>query len=161
MSIARQLHQSDHSALCARYSAVEVGTAAAEAFSQRPQPAPASSTPSGITELVLTQHSPDTQMLLLPMLAYLSSNNDRWITWISDAPVDRNVLAAYGVDTHKIRVIRESSEESTRWILWEALSAGTSHTVIATLSDASEETVSHLESAAQEGNSHGLLIRYR
>lgn len=116
---------------------------------------------SGITELVLTQHSPDAQMLLLPMLAHLSRNAERWITWIADAPVDREVLASYGVETGKVRIIRSNCEESTRWILWEALNTGTSHTVIASLDELSESVFSHLESAAQAGKSRALLIRYR
>lgn len=116
---------------------------------------------SGITELVLTQHSPDAHMLLLPMLAHLSRNAERWITWIADSPIDRLELASYGVDTDKIRIIRSNSDESTRWILWEALNTGTSHTVIATLDELSESGFDHLESAAQAGESRALLIRYR
>lgn len=116
---------------------------------------------SGITELVLTQHSPDAQLLLLPVLAHLSRNNERWITWITPAAIDRAALAAYGVETHKIRIIRNKDIESTRWILWEALNTGTSHTVIATPGELSDSGFVHLEEAAQAGNSRALLIRYR
>ncbi|WP_439134166.1 cell division inhibitor SulA [Pseudomaricurvus sp.] len=124
------------------------------------QPQAAAAT-SSITELVLTQHSPDAQMLLLPMLAHLSRNAERWITWITDAPVNRDELASYGVDTDKVRIIRSQSDESTRWILWEALNTGTSHTVIATLNELNENSFHHLETAAQAGESRALLIRYR
>ncbi|MAZ89768.1 MAG: hypothetical protein CL693_19200 [Cellvibrionaceae bacterium] len=123
-----------------------------------PKPQKAS---SDITELVLTKHSPDAKQLLLPMLAHLSQDSERWITWICDHKVDRNKLADYGVDTDKIRIIYSNQPEDTHWILWEALNAGTSHTVIAAPGDLNDEAMRHFENAAQLGNSRGLFIRYR
>ena len=116
---------------------------------------------SSITELVLTQHSPDEHLLLLPMVAHLSRITDRWITWVSPTRIDKSLLTSFGVDTNKIRLIQCDTEEDRRWILWEALSTGTSHTVIAAPGALSAEALSHLESAAHKGNSRGLLIRYR
>ncbi len=128
---------------------------------QQRTPAPAEARSSSMTELVLTKHSPDAERLLLPMLAHLSRDTQRWVTWIYDTPVDRKLLNTYGVDTGKIRFIHTDSDECTRWLLWEALSTGTSHTVIATLNELNEEHLILLEKAANEGSSHGLLIRYR
>ena len=116
---------------------------------------------SDITELVLTQHSPDAELLLLPMLAHLSRDAERWITWICDRKIDRKNLANYGVDTDKLRIIYSDNLEDTHWILWEALNAGTSHTVIATPGQLSDDAMSHFESAASGGDSRGLFIRYR
>lgn len=118
-------------------------------------------TNSGITELVLTEHSPDAQLLLLPMLAHLSRNHERWVTWISPTAIDRTTLDAYGVDMNRLRIIRCEDEESTRWILWEALNTGTSHTVIATPGELNDSGFAHLEEAAHASNSRALLIRYR
>lgn len=116
---------------------------------------------SGVTELVLTQHSPDAQMLLLPMLAHLSRNNERWITWITNTPINRSALTAYGVETHKIRLVRTADPEATQRLLHEALNTGTSHTVIASLGELNDSGLSSVESAAKTGNSRALLIRYR
>lgn len=116
---------------------------------------------SDITELVLTQHSPDAELLLLPMLAHLSRDNERWITWICDRKIDRNNLTNYGVDTDKLRIIYSDNLDDTHWILWEALNAGTSHTVIATPGQLSDDAMSYFESAAASGDSRGLFIRYR
>lgn len=164
MPTARQLHSTAQSP--ARSDASRLAQQGVF-HSSRPQAAEPLPTPSteqnnsGITELVLTQHSPDAQLLLLPMLAHLSRNNDRWITWITSAAIDRAALTAYGVETHKIRIIRSNDTESTRWILWEALNTGTSHTVIATPGELTDSGFTHLEEAAQTGNSRALLIRYR
>ncbi len=116
---------------------------------------------SDITELVLTQHSPDAELLLLPMLAYLSRDTERWVTWICDKKVDRQNLANYGVDTDKLRIVYSDQLNNTHWVLWEALNAGTSHTVIAAPGSLTDEEMHHFESAAQSGGSRGLFIRYR
>lgn len=116
---------------------------------------------SDITELVLTKHSPDAELLLLPMLAHLSRDTERWITWICDHKVDRQHLANYGVDMDKIRIIYSDQLNNIQWVLWEALNAGTSHTVIATPGLLSDDDMRHFEKAAKSGSSRGLFIRYR
>ncbi len=116
---------------------------------------------SDITELVLTKHSPDTELLLLPMLAHLSRDTERWITWICDSKIDRQHLKNYGVDMDRIRIIYSDQLNNTHWVLWEALNAGTSHTVIAAPGLLSDDDLHHFEEAAQAGSSRGLFIRYR
>ncbi len=116
---------------------------------------------SDITELVLTKHSPDAELLLLPMLAHLSRDAERWITWICDSKIDRQHLENYGVDMDKIRIIYSDQLNNTHWVLWEALNAGTSHTVIATPGLLGDDDMRHFEEAAQAGSSRGLFIRYR
>lgn len=116
---------------------------------------------SGVTELVLTKHSPDQLMLLLPMIAHLSQQADRWITWVTPGPIERAQLEQYGVDTTKLRMIHGQSQESANWILWDALNNGTSHTVIGEITKLSEQSFKHLENAALNGNAKALLVRYR
>lgn len=149
MSLALQLSHSD------------LGSAAAT--EQRPQTlaSRAQKQTSDITELVLTKHSPDAELLLLPMLAYLSRDTERWVTWICDQKIDRQNLANYGVDTDKLRIVYSDQLHNTHWVLWEALNAGTSHTVIAAPGSLTDEEMHHFESAAQSGASRGLFIRYR
>lgn len=122
---------------------------------------PANVSHSGVTELVLTKHSPDQRMLLLPMIAHLSQQADRWITWVAPGPIERKLLESYGVDTNKLRIIHSQTEESTNWILWDALNNGTSHTVIGTVNKLNDQSIAHLEQAAQNGNAKALLVRYR
>lgn len=116
----------------------------------------------GITELVLTHNAPKQTQLLLPMVAHLSQGNpDRWLTWITPGPVDRQLLAEYGVNTHGIRLIHTDSRKDSRWIVWEALAEGNSHTVIAAPGRLTEREMQQLESAARKGECQGLILRLR
>lgn len=123
--------------------------------------APADNIDSGVTELVFTRHSSEEELLLLPMLAHLSRNANRWITWISSTPIDREKLRSFGVNTSKVQLLRAEDEEDCKWLLWEALAAGTSDTVVAApgLLDASQ--IKTLEQAALTGASKALIISYR
>lgn len=118
--------------------------------------------PGGITELVLTHNAPEQTQLLLPTVAHLSrQQQQRWLTWISPGPVDRTLLADYGVDPWAIRVIHAPTETDQRWILWEALVRGNSHTVIASPGQLTDSELKQLEAAALRGQCQGLLLRMR
>ncbi len=117
---------------------------------------------SGVTELILANDSLDQLRLILPMVAYLSqSQSDRWITWISPQAINRQLLENYGVHTQRLRFIHCEDGENARWIAWEALAKGTSHTVIASPGKLSDRELAQLEQAAQEGKAQGLLLRLR
>lgn len=117
---------------------------------------------SGVTELVLTNDSPEHAALLFPMIAHLSKNcQDRWITWIAPQNVTRQLLERYGVDTCLIRLIHTHKEQNALWITWEALAAGNSHTVIASPGKLTDKELMQLETAAMRGNCQGLLLRVR
>ena len=114
---------------------------------------------SGVSELFLTARSPELSVLLLPLLAHLSRDDSRWITWVGPSGANRGLLQEYGVDIRRVRFVATNSGEDQRWMLWEALHAGTSHTVIADGSSLSEDDMLHLEQAAAEGSCRALLIR--
>lgn len=124
---------------------------------------PAPQAPAGgITELVLTHNAPEQTQLLLPMVAHLSrTSSDRWVTWISPGPVDRKLLEHYGVDPRAIRLIHAPEAKDNRWILWEALAKGNSHTVIASPGQLSDRELRQLEAAAHQGQCQALLLRVR
>lgn len=116
----------------------------------------------GVTELVLANDSLDQLALILPMIAFLSNTRtDRWISWITPHPVARQLLETYGVNTKLIRFIHCEDGESARWITWEALAAGTSHTVIASPGKLGDKELFQLEQAANQGNAQGILLRLR
>lgn len=116
----------------------------------------------GVTELVLTSHSPEQAALLLPMLAYLSKTcHDRWITWVAPHNITRQSLESFGIDTRLIRLIHCHEQHNTLWITWEALAAGNSHTVIASPGKLTDKELKQLEAAAMRGNCQGLLLRVR
>lgn len=117
---------------------------------------------SSVTELILANDSLEQLSLILPMIAFLSqSHSDRWISWISPQTINRQLLESYGVNTQRLRFIHCADGESARWITWEALASGTSHTVIACPGKLQEQDLIQLEEAAFKGQSRGILLRLR
>ena len=117
---------------------------------------------AGVTELILSKECQQQAGLILPMLAFLSQQvQHQWITWVGPPHIDRQLLARHGVDLSKIRLIHTNHVEDILWMTWEALAAGTSHTVIASPGKLHDRQLYQLEAAAQTGQSQGLLLRIR
>lgn len=114
-----------------------------------------------LAELIMTQSDSDTSNLLLPMIAHASQSADRWITLIGLADITKKQLQSYGVDTSKIRLINCDSNADNGWIIWEALNAGTSHTVVAMSNELDRDGLEKLREIALEKGCHGLLVRER
>lgn len=116
----------------------------------------------GVTELVLTSDAPEQLALLLPMIAHLSKTCcDRWITWIAPHNVTRKLLESFGVDIRFIRLVHCNEQQNALWITWEALTAGNSHTVIASPGKLTDKELKQLEIAAMRASCQGLLLRVR
>lgn len=116
----------------------------------------------GVTELVLPVEQLGDMAMVLPMIAHLSQrDNNRWMTWIAPQGINRRLLEAYGVDTQRLRIIHTQTDIDCCWMIWEALSSGTSHTVIASPGVISDKALSQLDHAAKQGNCDGLLLRFR
>lgn len=116
----------------------------------------------GLTELVMTDFG-DQQGLILSMAAQLSQQNDgRWLTWITD---DRGLyqrLRQYpGLVQKGVRLVHCTEASEQLWIIWDALSLGNSHTVIASPGALQDRALAELEQAALKGASQGILVRYR
>ena len=122
---------------------------------------------SGLTELILSANETQQAQLLLPMLAELTrQSQDQWITFVAldgfcEQLLNAEQLKTLGAEHHKIRVVRARNSADARWITWEALKLGNSHTVIACPGKLTALELSQLESAARAGNSQGLLLRSR
>lgn len=114
-----------------------------------------------VTELVLTKHCTDDAMIVLPMIAHLSNNSDRWLTWIISTPIDKQLLESFGINTSKLRLIHVDKQQDQKWLITEALKNGTSHCVIANPEMINSSDVKFFQKSAQQGHCHGLLISYR
>ncbi|BFM16096.1 hypothetical protein R50073_22790 [Maricurvus nonylphenolicus] len=115
----------------------------------------------GVTELVLPVEQLSDMAMVLPMIAHLSQrDHSRWMTWIAPRGINRALLEAYGVDTQRLRIIHTQGETDC-WMIWEALSSGTSHTVIASPGVITEKAIAQLDAAAKSGKCDGLLLRFR
>ncbi len=128
--------------------------------------------PIGITELVLASQrlsSSSTRgcahsqsAFLIPMLTYLQHQNpDRWITWVVSESQSRQIVQDQAMAQIPVRLIHCQSPEDVLWITWEALAKGNSHTVLASPEFTGEKILAQLEQAALQGQSQGLLLRWR
>jgi cell division inhibitor SulA len=123
------------------------------------QPAPAASA-SRVTELVIP--GGDQQAILLPMVRYLSEQSQQqWLTLISHGIQEQRWLKAQGVNPQTLRVIQGGSQNDILWMTWEALTNGTSHTVVAELGAQPLDVMKELERAAEQGHCRLILVRNR
>lgn len=122
-----------------------------------------SSAHSGLTELVLTDHSAQQQALVLSMAAHLSRQEDhRWLTWVtSDWQLASSLRARSDITQSNLRLVYCKEEADHLWMAWDALSLGNSHTVIASPGKLAEKAFSELERAAMIGGAQGILVRAR
>lgn len=123
----------------------------------RPAPAPRR---GGVTELVLAGTGQGA--LLLPMVAHLAHRAPgRWVTWVVSTEEDRQLVQDQALAGLPIRLIHCTRAEDILWIVWEALAAGNSQTVIARPGRLGRKSLAHLEAAAERGECQGLLLRQR
>lgn len=130
----------------------------------KPQPMAASSRHAGLTEIVLSQQAQQVQRytLVLPMLAHLSRQQpDRWFTWIAPVGVTKSDLKAYGFNLTQVQLVHPKQSSDILWMFWEALSNGTSATVVTQLSSLTEDAFNNLETAARSGGAQGFVLRLR
>lgn len=115
---------------------------------------------AGISEIILAADSALQPMYLLPLLSQMSRDK-RWLMWLADEPsINRNWLAALGIDVSQVLHINAESECFHK-VCCKALAAGTGHLIIEWPGKISDEELFELEEAAKTGASHALLIRRR
>lgn len=123
---------------------------------RRPRPARA----SGVTEIVLPHQQ--SFPLIMPTLAYMSREpSDRWFTWIPPAKLTRTVLAEFGFNLSRIRLIYPRSNLQSYWLTQQALLEANSSIVVASPGNLSDWQLAYLEYAAKQSDATALLVRYR
>lgn len=114
-----------------------------------------------VTEIVVQNDDFNSIPMLMPLLAQLSKD-DRWFVWIAPpVSLPKQTLLAAGIDLQKVILLNPDDKHSTCELAKQALSTGTSHAVISWPGYLSESELNELESAAQQGQSHGIVIRKR
>ena len=121
---------------------------------------------SRMTEVIIPQGQ-NSNHILFPLVASLSkqkekelqSNSKRWVTWITDRKPSRQQLDSFGSNNTHIRIIHRSAADDNRWVIWEALNKGNSHTVIADIASVTKDDITQFEAAARQGNCVGILAR--
>ncbi len=114
-----------------------------------------------VTEIIVQDDNVSNIPMLMPLLAQLSKD-DRWFVWIAPPVLlPKHLLIEAGVDLSKVILLNPDSKHSAFELAKQALSTGTSHSVISWPGYLSKTELSELESAAKSGESHGIIIRHR
>lgn len=112
------------------------------------QDEPKTTTAHRMTEVIIPQGQ-NSNAIVFPLVASLSKQveetvaaseqSQRWVTWITDRKPSTQQIHNLGASTDALRIIHTKTDNDCRWIMWEALKAGNSHTVIADMSSISEK----------------------
>ncbi|MBA4501918.1 SulA-like leucine-rich domain-containing protein [Marinobacterium marinum] len=116
---------------------------------------------SRVTEILLHNNRVSLHPVLLPMITQLSRHN-RWLTLINPpADLNRELLLQAGAITGHIQSLhsRDHRHEPLK-LCQQALSAGTSHTVIAWCEPNRYRPLHLLDLAANQGDAQAILVRH-
>lgn len=117
---------------------------------------------SNITQLVISKYCSNLDQLLLPMIARQTQlAGNRWVSWISDEVIDKNVLLDYGVNLKNLRIIYPNNTSDLYSVTEKALITGTSHCVVAIFDGFNDQQLEQLTQAANTGNCSGLLVTHQ
>jgi cell division inhibitor SulA len=115
-----------------------------------------------MTEVII----PDQEMsnsIIHPLVTSLSNQQKSieqpWVTWITKNKPSITNIQALGASIEKLRIVHTQDGKDNRWIIWEALQKGNSHTVVVDSEFISEEDMRELETAANIGNCAGIVFR--
>jgi len=132
---------------------------------------------SRVTEVIVPKTS-NSDNIVLPLVASMTKqkvdavqkdgvnegmlqvkSEERWVTWITDRKPSYQQLKKFGASARALRIIHVEKNDDNRWIIWDALNTGNSHTVIADIHILSKEDVVLMETAAINGQCTGTLVR--
>ena len=112
----------------------------------------------GIAEVVIPQ-SIESSPIIVPIVASLSQQlSDGWTTWITSRKPNKSSLVSSGANLNKLRIVYVEKDDDVRWIFWQALTQGNSHTVISEQDHWSKKDIEELEEAAEKGMCKGIAI---
>lgn len=115
---------------------------------------------SGSLTEIPAQSSEDRSLaLVLPALAKLSQER-RWLAWIAPPDIPPSaLLASAGIDLSRVLVVYPRACADSLRAVEQALRAGTCGAVLAWLTGADNAALSRLRSAAEDGDSWGVMFR--
>jgi cell division inhibitor SulA len=97
--------------------------------------------------------------IIFPIIASQSlQSSTEWTTWITHRTPTKAGLAELGADLTRLRIVHVSKETDVRWMVWQALALGNSHTVIAEQTAWPNSDMMDMERAAQQGQTRAILM---
>ena len=117
---------------------------------------------ANLTEIHLSHTSQETAAYILPMLAHLSQqDSSQWFTWIAPSKQEKQLINRYNFQKENVRLIHTNNDAETLWVLWEAIKASNSSTVVANLSFLDDRSRKLLETAIKASGTNTLILSYR
>ncbi len=130
-------------------------------FSALDKKLPGGGWPRGaLTELLTQQQGIGALRLLMPALAQLSQEEDRWICWVAPPYIPyAPALIDSGVDLSRVLLVHPNAHQDGLWAIEQSLQSGTCSAVLAwpTLDDVTK--LRRLQLAAEAGDALGFLFR--
>ncbi|MFT5420920.1 MAG: cell division inhibitor SulA [Candidatus Endobugula sp.] len=111
-----------------------------------------------IAELIIPSFT-ESNAIILPILASLSQQSgQQWTTWITHRTPSKAMLEQMGADLSRLRIVHIKKTSDARWVVWQALAQGNSHTVVAEQGHWRQDDIKDMELAADTGNCSGILV---
>ena len=121
-----------------------------------------------ITEIIIPQGQ-NSNTIVFSLVASLSkqpaekaitkkSETTRWVTWITGRKPNIQQMHNMGASANILRMVHTQKTNDYRWVLWEALRTGNSHTVIADMKCLSDSDLKDMEAAAAIGKCNGIIL---
>lgn len=116
--------------------------------------------PSQLVELLYEEEGSGELRMVLPLLAQLSQQRERWVLWVDPPHIPyAPALQEAGIDLGQVLVVRSSSRRDRLWCLEQSLKSGCCSAVLGWLPPGQENVTRRLQVAATEGRCHGFLFR--
>jgi hypothetical protein len=117
---------------------------------------------AGLVELLSAQTGIGELRLLGPALAAMSTQEQRWITWINPPHIPyAPALTEIGIDIGKVLLVHPKSHEDALWALEQAVKSGSCSAALAWLDESRlvAKDVRRLKLAARRGEALTVLFR--
>ena len=120
----------------------------------------------GLTELLIDKPGIGELRLMLPALAKLSQEENRWILWLSPPHIPyAPALTMSGIDISKVLIVKTTDHAKTLWVLEKALASKSCSAVLAwpdqiKRRQIKEKELRRLQLASKEGRCLGILFRH-
>ncbi|WP_426414603.1 translesion DNA synthesis-associated protein ImuA [Aestuariirhabdus sp. LZHN29] len=113
-----------------------------------------------VTDLLYERDGIGELRILLPALARLSRQQERWVLWVAPPAIPyAPALQAAGVDLSRVLVVRADSLKDRLWAIEQALAGGECSAVLGWPGDIAAGELRRLQLAARKGNSLCFLLR--
>lgn len=117
---------------------------------------------AGLMELLCDSPGLGELRLMMPALARLSQQQERWIAWINPPHIPyAPALSSLGVDINRVLLIHPKNHAEALWALEQALKSGTCSAALAWLEEAKlkNSEIRRLQLAAAQGETWATLFR--